>query len=83
MISQWSSLEKSSTKLLTSLIHFLKICVNKAGDSFKSTIFKLSSRITPDEEFPERFFEIVIHQLRKKKLPKKELSNRRLLHIKD
>ena len=38
MMSQWSSLKKSSTKLLTSLITFLKICVTKACDSFKSSV---------------------------------------------
>ena len=55
----------------------------KAGADFKNSVFKLCKRLIQDEEFPKRFFDTVLHQLWKHKLPKDDLCNHRLLHIKD
>ena len=57
--------------------------MTRAGDSFKTSVFKLCRRLIEDEEFPDRFSETVLHQLWKRKFPKEELSNHRFLHIKD
>jgi exonuclease III len=55
----------------------------KAGETFKTVVFKLCRRLIEAETFPARFFETVLHQLWKKKFPKEDLSNHRFLHIKD
>ena len=55
----------------------------KAGKSFKIVVFKLCRRLMQAEIFPERFFETVLYQLWKKKFPKENLGNHRLIHIKD
>ena len=57
--------------------------LTRASDSFKNSVYKLCSRFIKNEEFPKRFFETVLHQLWKRKLPKEELNNHRFLHIKD
>ena len=44
--------------------------ITKAGKSFKNSVFKLCKRLIQGEEFPKRFFETVLHQLWKQKLPK-------------
>ena len=44
---------------------------------------KLCRRLIQAEIFPERFFEIVLYQLWKKKFPKENQGNHRFIHIKD
>ena len=55
----------------------------KAGKKFKMVVFKLFRRLIQAEVFPKRFFETVLHQLWKKKSPKKSLGNHRFIHVKD
>ena len=55
----------------------------RTGDHFKLVVFKLCKRLLEAEEFPARFYETTLHQLWKKKFPKKDLGNHRFLHIKD
>ena len=55
----------------------------RAGDKFKNSVFKLCQRLVEEEEFPQRFFETVLHQLWKNKFPKEDLKNHRFIHIKD
>ena len=55
----------------------------KSGLGFKNSILKLCQRLIKTEKFPTRFFETVLHQLWKKKLPRESLANHRFIHMKD
>ena len=55
----------------------------KAGDGFKTNIFKLCGRIIQEEVFPDRFYDTVLQQLWKRKFPREDLGNHRFLHLKD
>ena len=57
--------------------------LTKSGNSFKNSVFKLCKLFIDDEEFPDRFFETILHQCWKHKFPIEDLCNHRYLHIKD
>ena len=57
--------------------------LTKASNSYQNSVFKLCKRLIQDEEFPERFFETILHQIWKHEFPREDLSNQRYLHIKD
>ena len=58
-----------------------KLLVN-AGESFKTSIYKLCRRMIRDETFPTVFSETMLKQLWKKKGSRQELDNHCFIHLK-
>ena len=58
-----------------------KFLVN-AGESFKTSMYKLCRRLIRDESFPVTFLETILKQLWKKKGSREVLDNHRFIHLK-
>ena len=55
----------------------------KAGERYKTSIYKFCNRMVKEETFPEKFSETMLKQLWKKKGSRELLDNQRFIHLKD
>ena len=57
--------------------------LTKAGEGFKTAMWKLCKRMNIEESFPKRFNNTILIQLYKLKGPVQQLSSHRFIHMKE